>query len=345
MLGKIQENGLLCSRIQTFKEIKIDFLTVERNVYHFDCKDSLKLMFGTAPDASHAAYLAHKLATLCISLNEHPSIRYQASSIFARDIAQLLHEAISEFKSANPGFVCNGEDRDATRDRGQLLICDRAFDPITPLMHEYTYQAMGNDLLDINDGVVSYTVETGRGRDEKQAILGEQDDLWVELRHQHIAKVIEVIGERVKDIMDNNAGAALQKKAGADMSITSMAAAVKELPEFRQTAAKLGQHLALAQTCMGSFTGNTGLPLIDICQLEQTMSTGVDEEGKDFKGAKLVQVRHIFFLVLQLYIHTCVYISKVILLFGVLCAVPQTLITLRAAFRRDFTRFQLAKGA
>lgn len=38
------------------------------------------------------------------------------------------------------------------RPRGVLFITDRSMDLFAPFLHEFTYQAMCNDLLDIEDG-------------------------------------------------------------------------------------------------------------------------------------------------------------------------------------------------
>ena len=41
---------------------------------------------------------------------------------------------------------------DHTRPRATLIITDRTMDMVAPLVHEFTYQAMVNDLLPIEDG-------------------------------------------------------------------------------------------------------------------------------------------------------------------------------------------------
>lgn len=284
----IQANGLLVSRVKTFKEIFLDFLAVESSVYHFDLKDSITSLYGHPTDPAFPAVIGRRLANLCITLREHPCIRYQKSSKFASEVAATLHQTIVQFKRSNPSFVCHGEDAHHDRDRGQILILDRSFDPVSPLMHEYTYQAMANDLLEVDDGVISYTTTTNKNAVvEKQAILNESDEIWLELRHQHIAKVIETIKERMSDIIQNNSGAQLAKANGADLDITAMANAVKKLPEYTQTMSKLSQHVSIAQQCMDAFAR---LGLLTISQTEQTISTGYDEDGKECKGTKLTQL-------------------------------------------------------
>jgi syntaxin-binding protein 1 len=189
-----------------------------------------------------------------------------------------MYSTIVAFKKANSSFIPYGDDNSKDRERGTILILDRSFDLTSPLMHEYSYQALVYDLLPVENNVLKYKSETGKGSVEKEALLGEQDEVWVELRNSHISQVVETIGARMKDILQNSSGAKLSS-SGAKLSVEEMAAAVKQLPEYQQTMSRWGAHTAISSAALSKFIKDNIFPLSKIEQLATTGLYDDDEEG------------------------------------------------------------------
>lgn len=77
--------------------------------------------------------------------------------------------------------------------RCELLILDRGFDCISPVLHEFTFQAMAYDTLNIKDDIFSYSDEETDGEKVNEISLSEEDSLWGRLRHEHIANVSKYV--------------------------------------------------------------------------------------------------------------------------------------------------------
>lgn len=187
---------------------------------------------------------------------------------FTKKLAVRLQQAIDDYVRDNE------PKQDAGRSRGVLFITDRAMDTMAPLLHEFSYQAMANDLLAIEDGTrYRYRFFTSDGKQEdKDAILSDEDTVWTAIRHLHIAEAIDKLS---KDFQ-HHAGEAGAFTNDAS-SLNDMRDMLASLPQMQETKDKLSLHLTMAQDCMSRFE-KTRLP--QLAMVEQNCSTRLTPEGE-----------------------------------------------------------------
>jgi len=72
-----------------------------------------------------------------------------------------------------------GKDFDYSLSPVRFLLLDRSYDNIIPLLHDYRYQAMSFDLLNIKDYNYYYDSNTYGGKtSKKRGKIQDSDKLW-----------------------------------------------------------------------------------------------------------------------------------------------------------------------
>mmetsp|Transcript_2540 Transcript_2540/g.6878 ORF Transcript_2540/g.6878 Transcript_2540/m.6878 type:complete len:721 (-) Transcript_2540:90-2252(-) len=293
VVSQIKSCKHLIRRLKALTEVNVNFLSREERAFQLYMPKTFSAFYLRNGPAPIELAVAERLVTVCATMNEYPYIRYKQSSGICNSLASLFHMKMDEFVASNPSWWYHGsgksENKHAERDRSTLLLLDRADDCLTPLMHDFSYQAMVRDLLSMEGDKITYQAESADDPNKKEAkdvLLNEKDELWVELRGKHIAEVIEILSSRIQEMVNSSTGSSLAKKSGGDtMSLGDMAAALKALPEYREVMSKLSQHMNISHECMGKF--NQG-GLLDLAEIEQTLATGKDDEGRAPKMSEMI---------------------------------------------------------
>uniref|UniRef100_A0A2K6KWU4 Syntaxin binding protein 2 n=1 Tax=Rhinopithecus bieti TaxID=61621 RepID=A0A2K6KWU4_RHIBE len=230
----------LAKVVKTLKEIHIAFLPYEAQVFSLDAPHStynLYCPFRAGERARQLEVLAQQIATLCATLQEYPAIRYRKGP---EDTAQLAHAVLAKLNAFKADTPSLGEGPEKTR--SQLLIMDRAADPVSPLLHELTFQAMAYDLLDIEQDTYRYETTGLSEAREKAVLLDEDDDLWVELRHMHIADVSKKVTELLRTFCES-------KRLTTDKAnIKDLSQILKKMPQYQK---ELNKDLAMGSDAEG----------------------------------------------------------------------------------------------
>ncbi|KAK7056390.1 syntaxin binding protein 1 [Paramarasmius palmivorus] len=187
-------------------------------------------------------------------------------------LAFMVQSNLEEHKKANSDF---GKD---SRQRATLIITDRCMDTIAPFLHEFTYQAMANDLLPIQDGTkYTYKFQSSVGSyEDKTATLSDADRVWTEVRHMHMREAIDKLMADFNKFLEENA---VFKGDGA-ANLNDMKEMLASLPQYQEQRENFSLHLNMAQECMAIFEKEK-LPLV--ANVEQNCATGLTAEGKSPK--------------------------------------------------------------
>ncbi|PRW58349.1 SM Sec1-family [Chlorella sorokiniana] len=284
-LAAIRECPHLVSRLRTLKEVNLEYLLVDSRTFCTNEEGALKTFFGASVDSSTSyrveiEVMTARLATVFATLREMPAIRFRAAAppgeefppglesrlLVAQRIAVELHEQLSALQRA--GML-------PERETCELILTDRGFDPVAPVIHEWTYEAMAFDLLSdtpaLHDNVFVYDAETQGGKlEKKEHILNERDALFVDLRHKHFAAASQAIA----NLMDEFKAKNRVGKGGrgvSELELRNMSKLIQSLPQYRDQLSKLAAHVEIASRLNNQINENQ---LAELGKLEQDLVYG-----------------------------------------------------------------------
>lgn len=215
------------------------------------------------------------LIALLLSFKKCPLIRFQANSKACKDLASSIEEVIKKETSLF----------DMGQSNSLLLIIDRKEDPITPLLNQWTYQAMVHELLTINNNRVNLSNVPGISTDLSEVVLSAEQDTFYA---KNIFLNYGEIGQNIKELMEQ-----FQTKAKSHQKIESIADMknfVEAYPQFRKLSGNVAKHV----TVVGELSSMVGkYCLLDVSEIEQEIASQNDHSSHLQGIKKLLHNSHV----------------------------------------------------
>ncbi|GJN68261.1 vacuolar protein sorting-associated protein 45 [Purpureocillium lilacinum] len=182
------------------------------------------------PDALQRC--AEGLIAVLLSLKKKPLVRYQKNSSLAKKLASEVRYLMSQedqlfdFRKVDTPPI--------------LLVLDRREDPVTPLLTQWTYQAMVHNLLGIQNGRVDLSQVPDIRPELREIVLSQDQDPFFK---KNMFLNFGDLGGTIKEYVEQYQS---KTKSNTNIdSISDMKRFIEEYPEFRKLSGNVSKHVTL----------------------------------------------------------------------------------------------------
>ncbi|CAM9818880.1 unnamed protein product [Lampetra fluviatilis] len=246
--------------VRELKEFYADYIAISPHIFSLNLTGCSQ---GRSWDPVLLTRATLGLTAVLLSLKKCPVIRYQHSSELARRLAECVKQMISKDAALF--------DFRKTDVPPLLLVLDRNDDAITPLLNQWTYQAMVHELLGINNNRIDLSSVPGVGRDLKEVVLSsEHDDFYASNMYLNFGE----IGTNIKNLMEE-----FQKKSKSSQkveSIADMKAFVENYPQFKKMSGTVSKHVTVVGELSRLVASRS---LLSVSELEQELACQSDHSS------------------------------------------------------------------
>jgi len=250
--------------VQQVQEFFADVYAVSHDLFSLNLPSTARLTEDrgkwTSYEESVFERMIEGLLSVCLTLRMLPAIRYTASSHLTRQVAERLQLRIQEEQS-----LFEQIEREK---KGQispvLLLVDRRNDPVTPLLNQWTYQAMLHELLSLENNRIDMSkVPNIRPELETIVMSTTQDQFFGDNTLANFGDLGFSIKQYVEDYQTQT------KNTARIESIEEMQRFVDAYPEFRRMSGNVSKHVAVVHELSRIVEANG---LLEASQLEQELA-------------------------------------------------------------------------
>ena len=226
--------------VNQVQEVYADFQTVNEDLFSLDVGSVLSLSLlqpaqWTVPDQLTANRIVDGLFGVLMATRTNPLIRFDSTSPLCKYLASQVQAKLESESDFVSRMSRNSEET-------LLLIIDRKQDPVTPLLNQWTYQAMVHELMGIQNNRVDLKHLDHLPQEMKEVVLSSDDDTFYQnVMYKNYGEVAEEIHNLVQKFLTN-------KKSQAQFkSIEDMQRVIENFPEFKKSQRNTTKHFNILE--------------------------------------------------------------------------------------------------
>ncbi|KAK2628616.1 hypothetical protein QTJ16_001719 [Diplocarpon rosae] len=262
--------------VRLVQEMFADYMVVNPDLFTLDLASPRQRIWNSNPDMWNTDALQRAtegLIGVLLSLKKIPLIRYEKSSLLAKKLATevryhiIQEDQLFDFRKVDTPPI--------------LLILDRRDDPITPLLTQWTYQAMVHELLGIRNGRVDLSEVPGIRPELKEVVLSQDQDPFFK---KNMYLNFGDLGGNIKDYVEQYQS---KTKSSSNIeSIADMKRFIEDYPEFRKLSGNVSKHVTLVGELSRKVDAGN---LLEVSEVEQSLACN-DNHASDLKNVqRLIQ--------------------------------------------------------
>ena len=218
----------------------------------FSCDLELPLLSSSGMKHGVAPRIAESVLSVLLSIRRRPMVRYQGNSAACKAITTLCTQTMADDASL---FEFRRSDECL------LLIVDRADDIITPLLTQWTYEAMVHAEYGLDK---HKTTIQNNGKDEDINLIPDFDQFFRDNLHANWGDLCT----NVKNIVDSYREKSDMKSQATD-NLEALKAFMDKMPELRKESIMMGKHASIAAALSKEVKDRN---LLEVSFLEQEMA-------------------------------------------------------------------------
>ena len=259
----------LLKYIKTLKQIMIDYIPIDKNIFTFGNDrnfNSLFNLYDFEKDPITNEISISKLLTVCECLDNYPNIAYFSPDKNCKLIAEKVNSGLKKYFSKKKNIKRNGI----------LLIVSRFLDFLAPIQFGLNYQHLLLELLKKRDDKYynKVSIKEEKNKSEKEIILDYKKDIYNKYKNLPIYDAIKKCDEDFRNFTKSDVGK--MHKINEDKNI-DLALALKNVPKYHHYVESYSQQINLSSEIDKLAKKRNIMSLLDI---QQKIISKINEKGK-----------------------------------------------------------------